>query len=52
MATIKCKCGNTYFARVMINQFKEHGASLYMSMHEVEPDHDIKIYQCLCCKLY
>jgi len=52
MATIKCECGNTYFARVKINQFKDNATSLYGSLHEVEPDHDIKIYQCICCDKY
>ena len=47
MAVVKCKCGNTYFARVSINQFKDNAASLHMAMHEVEPDHDIKLYQCI-----
>lgn len=50
MATVKCKCGNTYFARVTVNEFKDNAASLHMSMHEVEPDHDIKIYQCINSK--
>ena len=52
MATVKCKCGNTYFARVSVNQFKDNSAGLHRSMHEVEPDHDIKLYQCICCKSY
>jgi hypothetical protein len=51
---VKCKCENTYFARVNVNQFKGTGGGLHMSMHEIEPDHDIKIYQCINskCGLY
>jgi len=52
MAAIKCKCGNTYFARVLVNQFQDHPASLHSPMREVEPDHDIRLYQCLLCKSY
>jgi hypothetical protein len=52
MAIVKCKCDNTYFARVSVNQFKDNSAGLHRTMHEVEPDHDIKIYQCICCKSY
>lgn len=52
MATVKCKCGNTYFARVTVNQFKDNAVGIHRSMHEVEPDHDIKLYQCICCKSY
>jgi hypothetical protein len=50
MATVRCKCGNTYFARVSVNQFKNNAVTLHSSMHEVEPDHDIKIYQCINTK--
>ena len=52
MGLIKCKCGNTYFARVQINQFKDNPTSLYQDLHEAEPDHDIKIYQCISCNKY
>lgn len=52
MGPVECKCGNSYFARVIVNQFKENSVGLYRSMHEVLPDHDIKIYQCIGCKSY
>lgn len=52
MATIKCKCGNTYFARIQVNQFRDNPIDLYRSLHEVEPDTDIRIYQCILCKDY
>lgn len=50
MAVVKCKCGNPHFARVNVNQFKDNAASLHMSMREVEPDHDIRLYQCINSK--
>ncbi len=52
MAKIKCKCGNTYFARVQINEFHDQPTSLHQALHEVEPDHDVRIYQCISCKDY
>jgi len=52
MVKIKCKCGNPYFAKVSINQFRDMPTNLHASLHEVEPDYDIRIYQCICCKNY
>ena len=52
MATVKCKCGNTYFAKVNVNQFTDYPVTLNSTMREVEIDHDIKIYQCISCSKY
>ena len=52
MASIKCKCGNTYFARVHVNQFKDFPASLHTPLHEEDPDNDMRIYQCIACSKY
>jgi len=52
MGSIKCKCGNTYFARINVNQFKDNPTSLHQPLYEVEPDHDIRIYQCISCEKY
>ena len=47
MAVVKCKCGNTYYAKVAVNQFRDNSVNLHTSMHEVDVDRDIKIYQCM-----
>ena len=52
MAKLKCKCGNTYFAKVLVNQFNDLPTNLHSSLSEVDVDFDIKIYQCIKCKEY
>ena len=47
-----CKCGNTFFAKVAVNEFHDRTTDLYQSLPEVEIDLDIKMYKCIRCGEY
>jgi len=49
MAKLKCKCGNTFFQKIYVNEFKDSPASLHTPLQEFDPDHDIRLYKCISC---
>lgn len=52
MSKLICRvsgCGNTFFAKVNVNEFHDYGGSLYNMLPEVVPATDVKAYQCVKC---
>lgn len=50
MSKLQCrKCPCTFFEKVTINEFHNHGGSLYNYLTEVKPTEDVKAYKCVKC---
>jgi hypothetical protein len=52
MAKVTCKCGNTYFEKINVNEFYDRTTDLYQQLPEVEVDLDIKMLRCIKCGKY
>lgn len=52
MAKLKCKCGNTLFDKVEVNEYHNFTTNLHTTMREVHVDFPAKIYRCILCNKY
>lgn len=55
MAKLICdKCKNTYFKKIVVNQFHDYNGTINHSLPEVNIDDNIILYECLnreCCHI-
>lgn len=48
MAKLKCdKCNNTYFKKVVVNEFHDYSGTINHTLPEVNVDDNIILYECL-----
>ena len=47
MAKLKCECGNTYFKKVIVNEFHNYSGNIYGSLPEVDIDSNLVLYECI-----
>ena len=47
MAKLTCKCGNTYFKKVIVNEFHNYSGHMYGTLPEVDVDSNIILYECI-----
>jgi hypothetical protein len=44
------KCKNTYFKKIVVNEFENYNGTMYATLPEKNTDSDYKLYECIACR--